>query len=111
MSPIDIYRKESIQDTLSDSLTLEDGTSATYLDTDAAGKYNGRSDGQSTKDQRCQRLSALLQTDTKLYYSNDAPACHRSWNHMNDNEEISIFADNVELADKKQHNGIPDFRP
>ena len=30
---------------------------------------------------------------------------------MNDNEEISIFADNVELADKKQRNGIPDFRP
>ena len=70
MSPIDIYRKESIQDTLSDSLTLEDGTSATYLDTDAAGKYNleGQMDKvQKIKDAR--DLSALLQTDTKLYYS------------------------------------------
>ena len=52
---IDIYRKESIQDTLSDSLTLEDGT----------------------KDQRCQRLSALLQTDTKLYYSKYCISQHK----------------------------------
>lgn len=50
MAPIDIYRKESIQDTLSDSLTLEDGTSATYLDTDAAGKYN--LEGQMDKVQK-----------------------------------------------------------
>ena len=43
---------------------------ATYLDTDAAGKYNleGQMDKvQKIKDAR--DLSALLQTDTKLYYS------------------------------------------